>query len=867
MNRAFWVVRVRRVAHVLAITVSSLWVSLWVAPAFGRLGDEIVARPIALARLRETLYSSLEGNPTASDWPIIVQLHLDMRSAYDALYEDIDDRAWKRTHELYDALRFLKSDPNARHIRELFALHQRMADATSAIDAAMFESIGAVIEAGAPDDRSRQSGRVALERARLARAIDRVLQSMPMSEPTGVRGALRTMVAHVEVPPDARAQVEAILDERDRALALALPQLWKDYKEFAVAAAHAFEQVFGGIIPPLGAFFSDEEMQRLRAEMKRLSLTAGNRFLAARARIRQIEDGARDNICALLSQLEAVELRLRLMDAVLDDNLTSTLILLAEENCRAAVQAFGAGDPDHEQVRAVVDEWWTSLAANVDQLNRAHDAKDDARLWTQDIFSLLEGPLGESALLNEAQETEGKLTALIASRVAAAGGSLGGLRTSPEDSKPRLIGGGCFQNLHKQNAAGWQARRASGASLASFTSRTRLNRTGAPIKRCGVAAKMSRAAFDGAFEAICSDSVREALSTACNAAWAAHERAWEAEVEDRLRAVAALELERSIWRSALSKDPDAPSTMNESLRLRDFAFLAGERADEQAFESALACAKDDSPLREAITIARFERFIMRERESQFVDALDGTMYEPLPNWCEVVRVAPLSAGARARVREAMCSGIAPYARACIGRRTSEFAFQALRNDFRLDTSRFPGFRATHESRKEAERRVDLATAGLAQSMLDAAGDERAALEDSMLRAIEPAAFAPDHTATCMIERARAECATDEERGAVEGAWQRYDLARLVLWGELARINLAHSQLVLRKVIEPAKCGEIPSEGHRENAHDHRLAARILRVLYDIRVMLELELESLLHGARFERIAPRDRIDQMLSCNE
>ncbi len=850
---------IRRVLSALVVTAL-----LACAPrAFCRSDEGVVADPVSLARLREILRTSLDQGPTSSDWPIIVQLHTDMCGAYESLTHDSDGRLWQRTHELYDALRFLKSDPNSQRIREFFALHQRMADATTAIDDAMFDEISTVIGSRALDDDARERGRVGMARARQTRAIDRVLQSMPLDECTGVRGSLRSVVAHVEVPAESRAQVESILDERDRALSAAVRDLWHDYKELGLAAARAFEQVFGGIIPPIGALFSDDEVGRLRAEMKARTLLAGNRFLAARVRVREVDDSARDAICALLPPLEGVEVRLRLVAAVIGEG-EASLMLDTEANCRAAARAFGTGDPDHEGVSAIVAQWWESLAAKIDETTRAKDAGDDARLWSKELFWSLDEAGSESSVFAASQETARRLSALIASRVTAAGGSLGDLRTSLSESKPRLIGSGGFQEFQRASASSYHPRRASGASLATFSSILNPSRPGRVRGRGGVAANMSRDAFDGVFRASCADSERPSFAACCDEAWAIHERVCGVEVEGRIREVDALADARSIVRIVSSQDQEARDAMNGSIRLRDLAFLAGERADEQAFETALACAGDDAALREAITIARFERFIMRERESQFVDR-SGEMYEPLPNWCEVVESAPLSVAARARVRAAMCSGIASYARACIGRRTAEFAYQALVTADRLDRLRVSGLHAAFQQVREAQVRVDRATADLAQLLVNASGDEAREIDHAMLREIEPEAFAEDVVAVGMIAQARRACVTDEERASVESAWTRFDASRVAFCVELARTNLAHSQLVMRKVITPARLGAIQSDGTRGNTNARRLVASIVRQRLDVRMALEIELESLLGCERFKQFEPRDATDQILSA--
>jgi hypothetical protein len=134
----------------------------------------------------------------------------------------------------------------------------------------MFEAIAAVLLADEHEESRRAAVRAGVERARAVREADRLLASIPLEEPSGVCAGLRGAVQRLQVAAEVRGQLDGIVAERDAVLVSSLRRVLRAYQSFAVAAADAFDEVFGGVLPPIGAVFSEQEAEKVRLRMREL---------------------------------------------------------------------------------------------------------------------------------------------------------------------------------------------------------------------------------------------------------------------------------------------------------------------------------------------------------------------------------------------------------------------------------------------------------------------------------------------------------------------------------------------------------------------------------------------------------------------
>ncbi len=805
-----------------------------VEPA-SRASDEIVAGPMALSRLRSLIKRELEPDPTAEEIGILTELHRDACSKY----ESLAGGGQSQLRQLYDELRFLKKAPDVRRMRDVLTLHKQQVDAVAAIDEALFTDLTSLLASDEPDEASEERVRAGINRVRITRELDRWLQSMPLDEPTGVRGSLREAVAHAAVPEGSREPIIEILHQRDRTLEPLLQEVWEAHRAFVLAGARAFERVFGGVLPPVGALFSDDERERLYDDMKRLCLPEGQRFLAARARVRATDDDAFQKIAELLPPSERVEFALRTRCWFDQVGATMREALWNEARIRIALDALAVDDSDRTAMVEFARAWRARWLRLVSERQTAADADLDQHFWRPSIFGrlLIEDP-ALWAPIDGRTPQEQALCERVRTRV----------------------GQSAFDGAETMSASWWTR---------SVAIPTRLrDRAGARIsesqfyggsqewsarQRFAVATMLDSAILQSSIERAC--GADSDAATVSKRAWQQHRARWETEVEARLDRV---RLEVANGRSLSMRSPEWEACVQRILVLRDSAFRAAEEIDEQAFvmiqaavqRGDLGLANPSALCKDTIALERFSRFL--ERESAAADGgLLSNGVDDVPRWVELVRSAPVSDEHRVLLEQALLRGIGPYARALVALRVAQFNIASATSGAFTNLAR-PESRAAVQRLTQPHDEMVRATRDLIELLLTATGDERRAFEQQLLRELCPGAFVVDSHVGELKVRAHASATDEAQRDEVNAAIERHDIALEGLFHRMACERL-RSRFPYEFWSATATRSGRPT---REQLERERA---------ELRAALETTLEEVLGEQVFGRIAPRDAIDQFLDA--
>lgn len=838
-------------------------------------GDDLVAPPMGLARLRMLLEDGLSPPPTAEELSIVVSLHRDMIESYGSWREGAAGEAWRSGNSLYDELRFMKSDPTRRRMKEVVDLQERMLAEADAAERAMFIAIAEVLSADEVDESRRAEVIAAVERARSVREADRLLASFPLGEPSGAIPGLRDAVGRLRVSPEVRDQIDAIVAERDASLPSLLRRTLREYHDFAIAAAAAFEEVFGGLLPPIGAALSDAEAERLRTRMRQRCEREGEAFLAARRTVRAREDAAVERLCAILPPDEAIELRLRLSPSAKAGAMR--FMLLAEGQVRDALRELPADDPVRAEIEAFAPRWRQALRDELQSEVVALREWQDSTFWDPSVsrsWMLMEA--AEVGLAAGRPDILQELDRILAGRVADAGGTLGNLVAERSPSGEARL-------LERRTMGEWRRELAEASDPPRRMARLRLvdvvaldeERLSAEfmatsdILRRGVPARMDRAAVEGRLQDPIAWSDR--LSECVSIAWSQYEARWSREVEAAIepltearRALRRFDTSMAFAQSTMPEDAgERIDALSRVLRLRDGAWRAAEAADEAFFAACGECAaREPEPLRRALALARLARFIDREQRIAAIESFFGPSIESLPSWTEVVRQANLAPEARERVEMALVEESSRFIAESIQRRQRQFDQAGAMDARTLGLVGTPIHRAKERhaaERSAANLRAARATANLLGAMFEAAGDgsdgeaSRSALEAAAIEALYRG-WSIDPIARRTARRAEAVAATDEERRAVAEAFEAYTRGVRAVEERAARLALAVSPIArgTRGVVlfpEP--------DGMARAGSDDRLAASLDRERSDLRTMLEIELARILGDDRWAAIAPPD----------
>ncbi len=865
----------------LALSLAAKSASCALQASADSRGDDLVAPPIALARLASTLEACVTPPPTAEELLLVSALHREMVDSYGASGVGSGGQAWRTGNTLYDELRALKRDPTRAQAKELVRLQVQMLSDADAAERTMFDSIAAVLAADESDETTRTKVLAEVARARVLRETDRLLASFPLGEPTGVRTGLRDALGRLGLTKEVRTQVDAILSERELFLAPALRHELREYHAFVIAAAAAFDELFGGALPPAGVIFSEDQEKWLRENMRSRCEREGEAFLAARRGVRSHEDATVRRICAVLSAEEAVELQLRLSPAITGSNY---LLLGAEGHVRDALRDLPLGSPARASVAEFAPRWRKALTESIERSLDAARRREDTTFWspTPARGSLLElqsqyedfdsGTGGGRALLPE-------LDRILAPTVMAAGGKLGNLQATDRDSNNAWL-------LERRSMGAWREELASGdpvvvssddrialIDIVSFKDEklTPQQLASFGLIRRGIASRLDRATIE-------SPMLASALDLACrDAAWIAYDARWSTEVED---AVAALTDARRTLRTFSSKyywtDDETENSSNDlaartkalqhALVLRDTAWRAAESCDEELFHALLTCARElPEPIRREIELSRCTRAIERESRGFAKANSLGRGVDAHPDWVSIVRGAGLDPDTQTRVERSIVACAPRMKSDSIARRQIAFDLAAAADATFLglrDTAFYRQKLRSSSGYSDAQRRAAVATADFVGALLDAAEAHEDLSHGAAQRALLEHAFVQclyrEWTTDPIVRRtaalARHAAKSEEEIAAVDRALDTYLRADRAANERDARLALAASSIA--RTSNGTILFAMPSQAAVAGS-DERLEAQIARERADLQTEFDIELLSILDRDRWALVSPPD----------
>lgn len=848
-------------------------------------GGELVAPPISLARLTLLLDEHVDPRPTPQELSIVASAHRDMMRAYGAYAEGDGGSRWRAGSSLYDELRFMRRDPSLARMREAIRAQDRMlADAESA-DRTMFESIVAILAADEPDPERQASIRDGVGRAATAREADRLLGSLPMEEPTGVIPGLSEAVARLDVEAAVRARLRATLAARNATLVPLLRREIRDYQAFAMAAAGAFEQVFGGVLPKIGAAISDEEAERLRARMHALCGDAATPFLDARNAVRAGEDATIERLCADLPPDACHELRLRTSPwAVLSmPGGAGWAVLSTEGHLRDALAVLPADDPARPAVESIAARWRPAVVARLAADRRRMREREDATFLDPgpmrglslalDDPSLEWGTVGASgATIDRTPESmQAELARVLGPRIVAAGGALGPLRVNH-------AGKDTYRLVQRDSMTEWQREMAEAmpsdpdpptrlglvdgfSDVRAQFSPEFLDANG--YARRGIPRRLDLQAMKARVGSALDDAT-SAVALACiDDAWPTHQARWDAEVE-----AAIPRLTDACGRfepRADAKADDGPKHLREALAIRDTAWRAAESIDEGFFQAIVQCVPSTmDAAQRTIALERLRRFTDREVMGVETTWASADRIRAHPRWEDIVDAATLSPEADARVRAAIAGESPSFMAATPARRRAAFDLAAARDEWRakrLSLSSPPDVRRQLDAARTAAIAADRATVAMMAAMLSAAEDgpdgrvQRARLESALLRGIFRA-WREDGSARRTGMLAAKAAQTDDERTAVQRAIDNHALASRLCNERRARVAIARSSLGEAGATELLP---LPPEAAVAGSPE-RLDARLEAEFGDLRTALEIDLLCILGRDRWRDVAPPDTLE-------
>ncbi len=874
------------------VTFAGAAVPLAGAAPVPRDGD-LVAPPMSLGRLRVLLEECVSPPPTPGEWSIVVALHRDMVRDYGAAMEGAAGDRWREGNTLYDELRNMRKDPSRDRIKEIIDLQDRMLADADAAERTMFDHIAGALEADEPDDPDdpddlddpdsvrRLAVRDGVARARDARVVDRTLTSLPMEEPSGVRLGLRDAVARLGVDPEVRAQLLKALAFRDAQLGPLLRTELRDYRSFAIATAAAFEKVFGGVLPPIGAIFSDEEAQRLRARMLELCADEGERFLRTRRSVRALEDSTIEQMCAVLPPDAQIELRLRLTPSI---GGWGHFLISTEGAVRDALADLPADDPVRAAVAEFAPRWQTELLRILAKELVDLRAQEDDWFWKpgplRGSFLALQGMLG----VESGSQRRAELDRILAPRVADAGGKLGHLVAERGASgQARLLQRDSLTAWEAEMPPEWFDRSRIGDALEmtewffSFESQlSEEHKRTSGIRRRGIPPRMPHSDTETRLLRGL-DAASAAILGACiAAAWVEHEARWEREVEtaiapltqarDALGQFKRIKLS-ALWdHSPMPEDaPERTKALRSALAIRDNAWRGAEAIDEAFFDSLSRCAPADSvAIQQGIALARLRRFTERERRSCQGVGFVGSEIEPYPQWETIVDRSGLDAAAAERVRSAIVRQARLYAAASVGVRLIAFdgagAGDALHLGLR-DGALHQSLSRRSSETSAAMLRASRGAADMLQAMLDAAtdgdgdgGDRQRALLESAILDVLYSGWQTDRVAQRTARLAEGACRTDEERAQVAHAHANYLAAVRASCERGARLALARSAVA--RTTDGRVLFPMPASA-AEAGSPEQLKERTDREFVDLRASFDIEVMGILGRERWKHVAPPD----------
>ena len=853
------------------------------APAHA--GNDLVAPPISLSRLRLLLDDFVSPPPSPGEMAIVVATHRDMAGAYGASGPDGSGDRWRLGNERYDDLRFMRKDPTRARMREAVQLHGRMLADADAAERAMFESIAAALAADEPDEARKALVRDAVARAALAREVDRLLASLPMQEPSGVTRGMREAISRMPLAPDEHSRARDVLAARDAQLVQLLRREIRDYHAFAIAAAGAFEEVFGGVLPKIGAAFSEEEQQRLRARMVERCADEGARFLATRNELRAAEDAWLERLCTGLSPGMQYELRLRTAPWTPGSLGTGHEVLSTEGHLRDALRELPPDDPVHLAVQSIAERWRQAVIERI-AIDRARlREREDRSFWEPGVLRSLtlefgdpsEGwrrrvkPGGSDA--NAPESLQAELVQVLGPRIEAAGGALGTMRVN------RF--GDTYVLVERASLGEWRREMADAAPrdpdpatmihlltrFGDLTDRMEPSvQEAVGATRRGIPRRMDRDAAEARVRTRLGAADAAIVLACLSEAWKVHEVRWDGEVEAAIPKLAEARA-RLVGGPASVEVGQRLALLNQAHAIRDTAWRTAESIDETFFAAVAACIPEGLAVaREAITLERLRRSTEREVMSRDVGALTRSGVREHPQWDDIVADAGLAPEAAVRVRSAMAAVAGRTMDAAAGRRRAAFDLAEAMDGWvaKGDEARgLPRLETQREAARAANAAADRAQVAMMAAMLKAAEDgadeahgaaQRARLEAAILRGSFRGWWV-DGSARRTGALALRCCTNDGERQEVQRALDQHAAACRMLNERRARLAVA---------IALADAGvqdlfPLPAEVSTAGSAE-RLDARHEREFDDLRSALEIELLGILGRDRWAMVAPPDLLE-------
>lgn len=847
---------------------------------------ELVAPPISLGRLRLLLEEIVDPPPTPEELSVVAPAHRDMARSYGAFADGAGGSRWRAGTSLYDELRFLRRDPSRARMREAVHAQERMLADAEAADRAMFDSIATILAADEPDPGRQAAIREAVARAATAREADRLLGSLPMEEPTGAIPFLVEAVARLDVDPSVRARLRATLAARNTTVVALLRREIRDYGAFAVAAAGAFEQVFGGVLPAVGAAFSDEEAERLRTRLRTLCGDAATPFLNTRNEMRAAEDATIERLCADLPPDACHELRLRTSPwAVLTmPGGAGWMVLSTEGHLRDALAALPADDPVRPAVESIAARWRPAVVARMTadraRVRRREDetfldpgpmrglslALDDPSLsWNQ-------GGAADDPNALRLESLHAELARVLGPRIMAAGGTLGGLRVNH-------AGRDSYWLVQRDSMTEWQREMSEAVPhdpdppsrlglverfsdiTAGFT--PEFADANGYVRR-GIPRRLDAQAMRERVRSTLLDGTASAVTLACiDDAWTTHQRRWDAEVEAAIPRLT--ETRNRLVPRTDATNEDWPKHLREALAIRDTAWRAAESIDEGFFETIVQCVPSGmDAAQQVVALERLRRFTDREVTGIDSAAASAERIRVHPHWMDILDAAALSPAADARVRAAIVRESPRFMVATPARRRAAFDVSAAWDEWnakRLDLRSPPNNQRQLEAARTAAIAADRASVAMIAAMLSAAEDgpegtaQRARLESALLRGIFRD-WREDGSARRTGMRAAAAARTDEERAAVDRAVENYRLASRLCNERRARVAIALSSL---GDAGAAELLPLPPEAAIAGSAE-RLGTRLDAEFADLRTALEIDIACILGRDRWRQVAPPDMLE-------
>ncbi|MFO0826670.1 MAG: hypothetical protein U0572_00850 [Phycisphaerales bacterium] len=786
--------------------------------------ESLLPTPIAASRLDELLARAGAGELPVGERRVVSELY----ARYVASYSAIRDARMERWSSEVDDLFALRTPPGEKAVRHLLAEHRALCERAADIDNSFFDDLGAAI-----------GHEEALARVRGLRDVDRWAMTMPLGTSVGTRGDLYEMATHLDLSPETRSAVDAILAERDAALPSLVRAVWSSWRDLLLVAARSFDDTTGGVLPLIGAALSEDEANRLRDAIAERCRAEAAQCRQARQRVQALDDRTIVSLSAVLPPLEAHELALRLLDH--ERSGFGILEIGAESAFRAALCGFGPGHPARPAIEQAYERWWKQLGELVAEYRACRDRARDAQILAPsrlgDSFLDASGEVYDVAnrfapLASLSERELGRILAPYAAETEAAGLVLRTERVGGADGVSReapSVSSRAWQRTvmrTMERSTGPAAERERGPSLFGG-------------ERAGVAAKMDRAWLAARIAPLAAGPDRQRYDDAIGSYATAY--------ADRIdRPLAAIIAEAADRRRAAMNDAarrDDASILALIAR-RDRLFFEVEALDRELMASiaAIGPAAGEGAAARRSQIARAETERSVDRELACFSLL---LLETANPW-----TASRDASLAPATRDALDATLAASARWFLPdlRRSRAAAFAvASPGDLRLARSEItfmhPEEEALHRARYEADRESERGFRSLLDALLEAAGPQRDAFVEAYARLASPPPSDWSPATRGLVTRIGALDLSDDRRA---------EMASRLASGKAERDQILLTKSEVLAGVRPGRdrSGEASRLGAEAEAIEDRVRSELL---------------GLLHPDERQRVREGDSLDRLLDC--